>query len=68
MSLGDPAFINTTAPIAALLSDSYMAALAAATKDSGVQPLGLYGGEFNKDTGQLPRPDYGTSHISVVDR
>lgn len=67
MSLGDPAFVNTTGPVGALLSDSYMGALRRITSDRTVLATEQYGGIYNYTHKPLPRIDHGTSHLSVVD-
>lgn len=67
MSLGDPAFVNTTGPIHALLSDSYMSQLRRVTSDKSVLPLDQYGGRYNYTAQPLPRIDHGTSHLSIID-
>lgn len=68
LSLGDPDYVNTTAVSNALLSDDYMASLAA-TSYSNQQALdiGQYGGEYNYHH-IASQEDHGTSHLSVVDR
>lgn len=66
LSLGDPQYVNTTAPLDALLSDAYMSSLAALrTSDHHTQPLDTYGGMFNMSYAN--KVDHGTSHISVLD-
>lgn len=71
LNLGDPRFVNSSAAIAALLSDDYLAALRRASSDGGVLPLSSYGGAFNMlrpgSAGAL-REDHGTTHLSVLDR
>jgi gamma-glutamyltranspeptidase/glutathione hydrolase/leukotriene-C4 hydrolase len=68
MSLGDPAFVNTTGPISALTSRNYIGSLRARVNDAHVLPLSEYGGLYNigKSRRFLPA-DHGTSHLSVID-
>jgi gamma-glutamyltranspeptidase / glutathione hydrolase / leukotriene-C4 hydrolase len=66
LSLGDPDYVNVTAPINALLSDEYMSDLQRLTKDDSVLPLDAYGGIFNMSAAIAD--DHGTTHLSVVDR
>ena len=69
MSLADPAFVNTTGPIAALTSKTYMNALREDMNDAHVLPLYDYGGEYNLDKVRRFLPeDHGTSHLSVIDK
>lgn len=65
LSLGDPSYVNTSAAMNALLSDSYMSALADETSDSGVLSLYSYGGKFDIDYANTE--DHGTTHLSVLD-
>ena len=68
MFLGDPAFVNVTGPITALLSDSYLARLRTLTSDDNILPSSEYGGSYRVDEGSQLPADQGTSHISIVDR
>lgn len=69
LSLGDPDFVDTTGPIAALLDKEYMANLRNMTSDTGVLPLEDYGGTYNLDAAgrRLLPEDHGTTHLSVLD-
>ena len=68
LSLGDPAYINTTLPLAAMTSNTYMSQLRSITLDSSVLPnLNMYGGVYNLTTRPMPIIDSGTSHVSIID-
>lgn len=69
LNLADPLFVNTTGPIGALTSKTFMSQLRNAMSDTGVLPLASYGGKFglNEARRYLPE-DHGTSHMVVVDR
>lgn len=65
LALGDPDYVNTTAPFDALLSDTYMEHLRSLSSDTHTLPLDNYGGVFNVTYSTTT--DHGTSHISVFD-
>jgi gamma-glutamyltranspeptidase/glutathione hydrolase/leukotriene-C4 hydrolase len=65
ISLGDPAFVNTTGPIDALLSENYMGELRGITSDTHCLSLIEYGGKYNYTHASIE--DHGTTHLSVVD-
>lgn len=69
LSLGDPDFVDTTGPIAALLDKGYMGNLRNLTSDSTVLPLDDYGGTYNLNAAgrRLLPEDHGTTHLSVLD-
>ena len=68
LSLGDPAYVNTTLPLAAMTSTTYMSQLRSITLDSSVLPnLNMYGGMYNLTTHPMPIIDSGTSHVSILD-
>ncbi len=70
MSLGDPAFVDVSAIAAAMVNDSYIAALRSEESFTGHADLSSYGGPLaagNKNH-VMPAEDHGTSHLSVVDR
>jgi gamma-glutamyltranspeptidase len=66
LNLGDPAFVNTTGPIEALLSSEYMSALREKTSDYHVLNLEEYGGLYN--TKYASTQDHGTTSLSVLDK
>ena len=68
LSLGDPEYVNVTAPQAALRSAEYMADLQRASRAGWTLPLGRYGGAFNISSAPgASIADHGTSHISTLD-
>eukprot|EP00605_Chrysophyceae_sp_TOSAG23-4_P002488 GSChrysophyteH1.ASY1.ANO1.2751.1 assembled CDS len=68
LMLGDPHFVNTTGPIDALTSASYMGNLRSKTNDSSVLDLNQYGGVYNiSEADRFLPDDHGTSHLSIVD-
>jgi gamma-glutamyltranspeptidase/glutathione hydrolase/leukotriene-C4 hydrolase len=68
LSLGDPEYVNVTAPQAALLSAEYMGQLQRASRAGWTLPLGWYGGAFNISSAPgAVVTDHGTSHVSTLD-
>lgn len=65
LNLGDPTYTNSTGPIDALMSDSYMSNLTSFTSDDSILKLQQYGGVYNYDYSEVI--DSGTTHLSVID-
>lgn len=67
MSLGDPAFVNVTAPVNDVLYNGIMDTLRQQSNDNSVlKNLTDYGGD---KYGPVFFPtDHGTSHLSIIDK